>query len=113
VYKVTVTDVNGCELADSVSITGDYCMAIKIPNSFTPNGDGVNDTWNIPPLQYFPSCAVAIYNRWGQPVFKSIGYPKPWDGTYNNKSLPVGTYYYVIDLKNNTRPLSGYVTLIR
>ncbi len=113
IYKVKVTDAYGCQLADSVSITADYCSTIKIPNTFTPNGDGVNDTWNIPPLQNFPSCTVAIYTRWGDPVFNSIGYAKPWDGTYNNKSLPVGTYYYVIDLKNNSKPLSGFVTLIR
>jgi gliding motility-associated-like protein len=112
-YWVKVTDAFGCEFLDTVKITTAYCGAIKIPNTFTPNGDGINDTWNIPPLQYFPSCTVFIYTRWGQPVFSSIGYPKAWDGTYSGKALPVGTYYYIIDLKNNIKPMSGFVTLIR
>ena len=113
VYQVKVTDAYGCELSNAVNIAADYCSTIKIPNTFTPNGDGINDTWNIPPLQDFPLCTVAIYTRWGEHVFNSIGYAKPWDGTYNNKSLPVGTYYYIIDLKNNSKLLSGFVTLIR
>jgi gliding motility-associated-like protein len=112
-YSVKVTDAFGCEFSDTVKITPAYCGAIKIPNTFTPNGDGINDTWNIPPLQYFPACTVSIYSRWGQPVFSSIGYPKPWDGTYSGKALPIGTYYYIIDLKNNSKPLSGFITLIR
>jgi gliding motility-associated-like protein len=112
-YWVKVIDTAGCEFSDTVKITSNYCMAIKIPNTFTPNGDGINDTWNIPPLQYFPSCTVFVYTKWGRQVFTSIGYSKAWDGTYNGKGLPVGTYYYVIDLNNNTKPLAGFITLIR
>jgi gliding motility-associated-like protein len=112
-YQVKVTDAYGCAFVGSVSISPDYCSAINIPNTFTPNGDGINDTWDIPQLQDFPSCTVSIYTRWGQPVFNSVGYPKPWDGTYNNKLLPVGTYYYVIDLKNKSKLLSGFITIIR
>jgi gliding motility-associated-like protein len=112
-YWVTVTDQNGCSSSDTVSVSYGACFDAKIPNTFTPNGDGVNDTWKIDALQSFPQCSVLIYDRWGQEVFRSTGYVKAWDGTISGKNLPVGTYYYLIDLKNNAPPLSGFVTIIR
>jgi gliding motility-associated-like protein len=85
-----------------------------IPNAFTPNGDGVNDFWNIPELADFPTCIVSIYTRYGSLVFQSRGYGKPWDGTSNGSPVPMGTYYYIIDPRqDNIKPLSGYVAVIR
>ncbi len=112
-YWVRVSYPTGCTVADTMVVKLIGCLPAKIPNTFTPNGDGVNDTWLIDGLQGYTNCVVYIYNRWGQLVFKSTGYSKPWDGRYNNKNVPFGTYYYVIDLKNNTRPISGNVTIIR
>ena len=112
-YSVTVTDSSGCMTSDTVEIKENYCLTIPIPNAFTPNGDGINDTWNIPQLQYFPACTVTIFSRWGQLVFSSVGYPKAWDGTDHGKPLPAGTYYYIINLQNSTNPLSGFVALLR
>jgi gliding motility-associated-like protein len=112
-YWVQVTNENGCEASDTVTIKESYCNLLKIPNAFTPNNDGINDTWDIDALQYYPNCKVSIYSRWGQLVYNSVGYPKPWDGLLNGKKLGVGAYYYVIDLKNNQKSLSGYVTIIR
>ena len=112
-YSVTVTDNLGCMTSDTVVIKENYCTTIPIPNAFTPNGDGINDTWNIPQLQFFPMCTVTIFSRWGQLVFNSVGYPKAWDGTDHGKPLPAGTYYYIISLQNNTESLSGFVTLLR
>ncbi len=86
---------------------------ITIPNTFSPNNDGVNDTWNIDALVTYPDCSIQIYNRWGQPVYQGTGYAKPWDGNHNGSRLPEGTYYYVIDLKNNTPRLSGWVLIVR
>jgi gliding motility-associated-like protein len=87
---------------------------ILIPNAFSPNGDGINDTWVIEPLDYFSESVTSIFNRYGQLVFTSKGYPKPWDGTIKGSPLPVGVYYYVIDLKTNKEPLlSGSVLIIR
>jgi gliding motility-associated-like protein len=86
---------------------------ISIPNTFTPNGDGINDVWDIKYLQYYPRCTVNIYNRWGQKLFSSVGYPIPWDGKYNGTYLPTGTYYYIIDTKTNDKVIAGYVAIIR
>jgi gliding motility-associated-like protein len=86
---------------------------ITIPNTFTPNGDGVNDYWNIDALATYSESLLTIYTREGQEVFKSIGYAKPWDGTSNGKQVPAGTYYYIIDLKNGQPRLSGWVLVMR
>lgn|GEM_PF-4498755 len=112
-YSVTVTDGMGCMTSDTVEIKENYCSTIPIPNAFTPNGDGINDTWNIPQLQYFPTCTVFVYNRWGRLIFDSTGYARPWDGTYNGKPAPAGTYYYIITLQSGGVVLSGFVTLFR
>jgi len=86
---------------------------ITIPNAFTPNNDGINDYWNIDALITYPSCLVSVFDRNGQKVYQSTGYPKAWDGTRNGTPLPAGTYYYIIDLKNNLPKLSGWVLIVR
>ena len=86
-------------------------LTITPPNTFTPNGDGINDLWEIAGLTTYPDCKVKTYNRYGKLVFQSVGYSKPWDGLYNGAHLPVGTYYYVIDF--NKSKISGYVELVR
>lgn len=87
---------------------------IVVPNAFTPNGDGINDFWDIKTLVDFPQCLVSVYTRYGSLVFQSRGYPKPWDGTSNGSPVPTGTYYYII---NPNQPgfglLSGFVAVLR
>jgi gliding motility-associated-like protein len=89
--------------------TGD----IVIPNTFTPNNDGINDLWDIKYLATYANCTVQVFNRWGQNVYSSLGYETPWDGTYKHSPLPTGTYYYIIDLKTGAKPYSGFVAIIR
>jgi len=88
---------------------------IKIPNGFSPNGDGTNDTWVIDFIYKFPNCEVEIFNRWGEPLFFSTGYAIPWDGRYKGKPLPIGTYYYVIKLNDDffPEPMTGPLTILR
>jgi len=111
-YTLLVKTRNGCVGIDSATVKV-LLPDVIIPNTFTPNGDGINDTWNIKNLDLYQSCTVQVYNRWGQNVYTSIGYGTPWDGTYKGAPLPAGSYYYVIDLKNGGALLSGFVAIIR
>jgi len=70
---------------------------ISPPNAFTPNGDGINDTWNIGSIADYAGCKVDIFNRYGQQVFHSTGYGRPW-GWNSRGAVPVGTYCYIINL---------------
>ncbi|MGI4751407.1 MAG: gliding motility-associated C-terminal domain-containing protein [Janthinobacterium lividum] len=87
--------------------------AIKIPTAFSPNGDGINDLWNIPALTNYADCLVEVYSRYGQLIYQSKGYSKAWDGTLNGKILPVGTYYYIIGSKTDLQRIAGNVTILR
>jgi len=87
---------------------------LSIPNVFTPNGDGINDTWDIKYIEDYPTATVTIFSRYGEKLYSSIGYATPWDGRYHGALLPAGTYYYIIDFKqDNSKLLSGFVTIIR
>lgn len=96
----------------TISLKAVSDCVIIIPNTFTPNNDGINDLWHITALENYPNCLVQVFTRYGQQVFQSIGYGKPWDGTTNNSKLPTGTYYYIIDLRDGKSPLAGYVAII-
>ncbi|WP_299760115.1 gliding motility-associated C-terminal domain-containing protein [uncultured Pontibacter sp.] len=111
-YTLTVTTAEGC--TDTASVTVEVIPAIEVPNAFTPNGDNVNEVWEIKNYENYPDMRVEVFNRWGNKIFSSKGYGVPWDGTYNGKELPVATYYYLIYLRStNEAPLSGNVTIIR
>lgn len=86
---------------------------IIVPNTFTPNGDGYNDTWFIPGLLSYTNCTVNVYNRYGAMMYRSVGYQHPWDGTSSGKTVPAGAYYYVIDTKSSSGKISGEVTVLR
>ena len=94
----------------------------SIPNAFSPDGDGINDTWNIRGGLYnYPNNNLLIFNRWGLKVYEADGYNNNWDGTNNGNSnsgndskLPVGTYYYVLDLNGNAKNVKkGFIYLTR
>jgi gliding motility-associated-like protein len=111
-YTLTVSSNNNCGTGTGSVFVKVY-KKIGVPNSFTPNGDGVNDTWEIEALETYPQSELTVVNRYGQTVFTSKGYAKPWRATYNGSILPMGTYYYAIDLKNGAPKLSGWVLLIK
>ena len=110
-YTLTVTTDNGCALSDNVFVK--VLKKPAIPNIFSPNGDGIHDTWVIEYLDTYPGSTVDIFNRYGQKIFHSEGYTKPWDGTVNGKPVPIGTYYYIVNPKNGRTIMSGYVDVIR
>ncbi len=86
---------------------------VVIPNTFSPNGDNVNDTWNIPTVSSFPNPIVRVTNRYGQLIYQSTGTFKPWDGKMNGKDLPPATYYYSIYLNKDFKTYTGWVMLMR
>jgi gliding motility-associated-like protein len=111
-YVITATGEFGCAASDTVLVK--VFKELKIPNAFTPNGDGKNDTWHIPGLEEYRNATVQIFNRWGQVVFKSVGYTIPWNGVMNGNKLPTGAYYYVIKPgENGYGTLSGMVMIVR
>ncbi|TCJ17727.1 PKD domain-containing protein [Flaviaesturariibacter flavus] len=111
IYYLTATGDGGCTATDSLTVL--ILHPVKIPNAFSPNGDGIHDTWAIDNLKDYPGATVEVFNRYGQKVFHSNGYSTPWDGRFNGSVLPFATYYYVITLKNGFAPITGSITIIR
>jgi gliding motility-associated-like protein len=116
--SVTVTNNDGCQGSDEIVILpcDPETLLGVIPNTFTPNGDNVHDTWKINNIFLFPDASIQIFDRWGRIVYKvDGGYDNNWHGTdLNGHDLPVDTYYYIIDLKvKNSSPIAGNVTIIR
>ena len=110
-YKLTVTAQGNCPASDSVFIK--VLRFPEIPNTFTPNNDGIHDLWEIKYLFTYPNNRVQVFTRTGQLVFESKGYTKPWNGTMNGKPLPFDTYYYIIEPGNGRKPVTGYVTIVK
>jgi gliding motility-associated-like protein len=109
-----ISQINGnCESQRTeVKVTVGLSV-LNIANAFTPNGDGINDYWKISSIENYPDAVVQVFTRYGQKVFESKGYSKPFDGTINGSKLPVGVYYYIINLKTNCNILSGSLTIVR
>lgn len=110
-YRVTVTNAFGC--VQSFDITVELIDLSKVPNTFTPNRDGINDYWSIPNLHLFPQARVMIFNRNGNKVFEATGGNIRWDGRSNGKELPAGVYYYVLDLRDGGQPVNGWINLMK
>jgi len=111
-YILNVVSDLGCETALDTVFVRVYPKLIA-PNAFSPNGDNINDSWNITAIDAVETPVVKVMNRYGNLVFESTGYKKPWDGKYRNEDVPVGVYYYIIDLKNGMKPITGSLTVIR
>ncbi|NSL90394.1 PKD domain-containing protein [Chitinophaga sp. Mgbs1] len=110
-YTLTATGQHNCTASDKMSVK--VLKPVLPPNAFSPNGDNINDKWVIHNLSEYPGAKVEVFNRYGQRVFSSDSYILPWDGSFKGNPLPVGTYYYVITLRNGFPPLTGYVAIIR
>ena len=112
-YIITVSDLFDCKITDTITVNANSKDCIHIYNVFTPNGDGVNDTWEIDNISLYPDVEVFVFNQWGDKVFSSEGKYEPWDGTFKGKELPAATYYYTLNLHNGDAPYSGSVTIMK
>ena len=111
-YYVEGIDNTGCAGYDSVvvKVIGDTDLVFY--NTFTPNGDGINDSWFIGNIWEYPDNDLYIYNRYGKVVYYTHGYKNQWDGQNNDQELPAATYYYVL-LSGKGSSYKGSVTIIR
>ncbi len=86
---------------------------LELVSAFTPNGDGVNDVWDIVNLHYYGAINISIFNQNGVRIFNCQTQDCTWDGTVNGKSLPAGPYPYIIDLDDGKRRYKGTVTILK
>jgi gliding motility-associated-like protein len=115
-FTVTLMAINTAGCTDTFIVQPYIVIAdsvIKIPNAFSPNGDGINDTWVINGLTGQKKAVVEVYDRWGKIIYRSSGNYIPWDGRHKGQNVPVGIYYYLINVDANQKPLSGWLYLTR
>jgi gliding motility-associated-like protein len=111
-YNLVVSDAENCVL-DSVFVVNVNDDCLIVATVLTPNGDVKNDTWMIQSIEFFPEVLIQVFDRHGSVVFSSQGEYTPWDGTFNGKPLPVGSYFYTIQLSPSHDVQSGVIDIIR
>lgn len=113
-FSYRITDTLGQTSVATVTITL-ICDKVFVFNGISPNGDGLNDTWQILGIELYPANEVRVFNRWGNQVYEKQGYTnvEAWDGTWNGKALPDGTYFYVIVLGSGNGKQQGYLQILR
>jgi gliding motility-associated-like protein len=113
-YILTGYYPGNCTLRDTVLISVIPDAELWFFNTFTPNGDQVNDYFYIGNIEKYPNNVLEIYNRYGQKIFTQTPYLNLWDGKYLNQELPAGTYFYILDTKSEKGgKYHGSVTIIR
>ncbi|MDB5262668.1 MAG: hypothetical protein JWQ14_1949 [Adhaeribacter sp.] len=110
IYRITATTLAGCTSFDEMTIR--VLPKLRIPNAFSPNNDGTNDTWVIGGIEEYQLVSIEVFDRWGSRVYEG-GYNTTWDGMRNGKALPMATYYYVINPNNGHKPVVGNVSIVK
>jgi gliding motility-associated-like protein len=111
-YVYTIVDANGCNNKDSITVFVNPATFIDIKNVITANHDGYNDSWIIEGVEYFPSTFVIVFNIYGKEVYSNDNYQNDWGGTYKDKQLPNGTYYYTVKPGGTDRIIKGNLTIM-
>lgn len=88
-------------------------FSLVVTNSFSPNGDGVNDSWSVPGIRFYEGARISVYDNVGSRLFYTESPDQGWDGTFNGKQLPVGTYFWVIEIRETGELRRGMLNLIR
>ncbi|MCT4602720.1 MAG: gliding motility-associated C-terminal domain-containing protein [Marinifilum sp.] len=116
-YHLNLIDANGCELDSTIVVEYLFERRIRIPKAFTPNSDGYNDYWDIERIEFIQDLKIVIYDRWGKTVYKFSGTGneykgEPWKGYDGSIKLPIGSYYYAVEV-DEEKPIMGTVTILR
>lgn len=108
VFVLTVTDRNNCTSSDSVLIT----VLVPIPTAITPNGDGINDRFEIDKIHLYQNNTLKIFDRWGAVQYEAAPYNNDWEGrNKQGEELPDGFYYFAFDYGNGEKPATGYILI--
>ena len=106
-------DADGCATTVTNIVIDETLACIQVANTFTPNGDGTNDTWNLD-FSAYASAKVQVYSKWGTLVYSTDGLLINWDGRSNDGAdLPAGTYYYIIELDGDSQNQNGPISIVR
>ncbi|MFA8433643.1 MAG: T9SS type B sorting domain-containing protein [Marinifilaceae bacterium] len=116
-YHAVVTDHNLCQVDTLISLKNLFEERVAIPKAFTPNSDGHNDRWEIERVHFVKRLQISVYDRWGKVIYKFDGSGdeykgNPWDGREGNQLLPLGSYYFAIQLDDD-KPILGSVAIVR
>lgn len=112
-YMVIGIDANGCQSWDTVTVHVTSDSSIVLYNTFSPNNDGINDFFHIGNIQKYPENRLEVFTRTGQQVYAKTNYDNSWDGTNYGDRLPETTYYFTLDLGNQSPVYYGHVTIVR
>lgn len=117
-YPLIITDSNNCVDTTLIQMSSFECPSINPLPIFSPNDDGIGDTWVIENIEFYPNNEVFVFDRWGQRVYQKIGYDnnEGWKAEYLGIGLPVSSYFYVIKLnfsQSKDLVFKGPVSIIR
>ena len=113
VIRVTDRDGNTLDKFFTITRTRKEFSSLTITNTYSPNGDGANDAWGVPELRFYEGVRIQIFNSGGSRLFYTENPDIRWDGTYNGKEMPVGSYYWVIEVIETGEMRRGMLNLIR
>ena len=113
VIRVTDRDGNTLDKFFTITRTRKDFNSLTITNAYSPNGDGANDAWGVPELRFYEGVRIQIFNSGGSRLFYTENPDIRWDGAYNGKEMPVGTYYWVIEVIETGEMRRGILNLIR
>jgi gliding motility-associated-like protein len=113
IVRVTDRDGNTLDKFFEIKRTRPDFTSLIITNTFSPNRDRFNDTWGVPGLRFYEGVRISVFDRVGTRMFYTENPDIRWDGTYNGKDMPVGTYYWVIEVIETGEMRRGMLNLIR
>jgi gliding motility-associated-like protein len=113
VIRVTDRDGNTLDKFFTINRTRKDFNSLTITNAYSPNGDGANDAWGVPELRFYEGVRIQIFNSGGSRLFYTENPDIRWDGTYNGKEMPVGSYFWVIEVIETGEMRRGMLNLIR